>query len=514
MKCLNCGSECSDGGGFCYNCGSKLTSPQQPQQAQQVFQQSQNTGFEAPKKSKNKLIAIILIIVGLLIVAAGAFVVLDGFDVLSSPDFFSFLSDKEDKEDENGEEDTDKEKNTEKGTSNKEYEDVTVSSNTSDDEQTTAPSDKNPSDVKIGFIFLHDENSEYDLNFMYAVEEMKREIKYENVQVIFKTNVPESNACYDAAVELIEVDGCDIIFANSFGHEDFMIMAAKEYPDVEFCHATGTKAHTEGLPNFHNAYAAVHEGRYLTGVLAGLKLNEMIENGEITADEAKMGFVGTFTYAEVISGYTAFYLGAKSVCPQVTMDVKFTGSWFDEISEKEAAYELIDRGCVIISQHSNSLGAPLACEERGIPNIVNGSATDEFCPDTFLAMCNIEWDGYFKYIVDQYINGEEIATDWCGSFEEDALMVDFSYDVPDEYIVIIEQLAMEINNGREKVFDTSSFTVNGERVTSYLANVDEDSSFTPDTEVIDDGEFRESYFRAAPYFDLKIDGITLLNEIF
>ena len=208
----------------------------------------------------------------------------------------------------------------------------TTEETTAADEATTNAGELN--EVKVGFIFLHDENSTYDKNFIDAAKAACDELGIEYAQ---KTQIPESNACYDAAVELIEVDGCNVIFADSFGHESFLINAAKEYTDVQFCHATGTQAHTAGLDNFHNAFASIYEGRYLAGVAAGMKLNEMIEAGKITAEEAKMGYVGAFTFAEVISGYTSFYLGAKSVCPTVTMDVKFTGSWYDEQLEKEAA---------------------------------------------------------------------------------------------------------------------------------------------------------------------------------
>ncbi|MBR2042895.1 MAG: BMP family ABC transporter substrate-binding protein, partial [Clostridia bacterium] len=220
--------------------------------------------------------------------------------------------------------------------------------------------------LKVGFIFLHDEQSTYDKNFMDAAKAACEAMGVEYAQ---KTQIPESKDCYDAAVELIEVDGCDIIFADSFGHESFLIDAAKKYPDVQFCHATGTQAHTAGVANFHNAFASIYEGRYLAGVAAGLKLNEMIAKGEFKAEEAKMGYVGAFTFAEVMSGYTSFYLGAKSVCPTVTMDVKFTGSWYDEQKEKEAAQALIAGGCKLISQHADSMGAPTACETAGVPNV-------------------------------------------------------------------------------------------------------------------------------------------------
>ncbi|MFR5782797.1 MAG: BMP family ABC transporter substrate-binding protein, partial [Oscillospiraceae bacterium] len=212
-----------------------------------------------------------------------------------------------------------------------------------------------------------------------------------------RTNVPEGQECYDAAAELAD-DGCNIVFADSFGHEDFMIQAAA-VPRVQFCHATGTKAHTEGLDNYHNAFASIYEGRYLAGIAAGMKLNEMIEAGEITEDQAKMGYVGAYTYAEVISGYTSFYLGAKSVCPSVTMDVTFTGSWYDETAEKEGANNLIAGGCVLISQHADSMGAPTACEVAGVPNVSYNGSTIDACPNTFIVSSRIDWAPYFEYMI-------------------------------------------------------------------------------------------------------------------
>lgn len=195
---------------------------------------------------------------------------------------------------------------------------------------------------KVGFIFLHDKNSTYDLNFINAVEAAQEALSLTDSQVILKTNIPEGQECLEACEDLVD-QGCSLIFADSFGHESYMIEAAQKYPDVEFCHATGTRAHTEGLDNYHNAFASIYEGRYLAGVAAGLKLNEMIENGNFSAEDAVIGYVGAYTYAEVISGYTSFFLGAQSVCPTATMKVQFTGEWYDEAAEKEAANALIAR---------------------------------------------------------------------------------------------------------------------------------------------------------------------------
>lgn len=368
-------------------------------------------------------------------------------------------------------------------------------------------------DFKVGFICLHDEKSTYDLNFLNGVEEVKAELGLSDDQVIIMTNVPEGDECYQAAADLVD-QGCDVIFANSFGHEAFMIKAAKEFPDVEFCHATGTRAHTEGLANYHNAFASIYEGRYLAGIAAGMKLNEMISSGKITASEAKMGYVGAFTYAEVISGYTSFYLGAKSVCPSVTMEVQFTGSWYDATEEKNAAEALIGKGCVLISQHADSMGAPSACESAGVPNVSYNGSTVEACPNTFIVSSRINWAPYYKYMIETAKADGTIAADWTGGLNEGSVVLT---DINEKAAAAgtadaIKTATDGLKAGTVNVFDAANFTVGGEALTSYQADVDFDDAYTPDTEVIANGIFEESKHRSAPYFDLRIDGITLLNE--
>jgi len=370
-------------------------------------------------------------------------------------------------------------------------------------------------DFKIGFIFLHDENSTYDKNFLEAAQAATAELGLKAEQVIFKTNIPEGNECYEAAADLAD-QGCNVVFANSFGHEPYMLKAAKEFPNVQFCHATGTTAHTEKVPNFHNAFASIYEGRYLAGIAAGMKLNEMIESGKITADQAKMGYVGAFTYAEVISGYTSFYLGAKSVCPSVTMEVQFTGSWYDEALEKEAATKLLSNNCVLISQHADSMGAPTACENAGVPNVSYNGSTQSACPNTFIVSSRIDWAPYFKYIINNAIEGKEIAYDWCEGFEVGSVkLTDINEAVAAKGTKeALEAAKAKLIAGEIHVFDTANFTVEGKNLDSYLADVDTDPAYEKDTEVIKDGYFHESEFRSAPYFDLNIDGITLLNSAF
>ena len=384
-------------------------------------------------------------------------------------------------------------------------------SNNNDDKKDD-DGNKTASDIKVGFIFLHDENSTYDLNFMNAAEAACKNL---GVEYVFKKNIPADQKCYDAAAELAE-EGCNIIFANSFGHESYIIEAAKEFPDVQFCHSTGTLAHTENLSNYHNAFASIYEGRYLAGIAAGLKLNEMIANGDFTADEAKMGYIGAFTYAEVISGYTSFFLGARSVCPSVTMDVTFTGSWYDETAEKEAANTLIKNGCKLISQHADSMGAPTACETAGVPNVSYNGSTVSACPNTFIVSSRIDWTPYYEYAIKAVMNGETIDTDWTGTLKTGSVVLT---DVNEKAAAAgtadaIAEAKAKLEDGSLKVFDITTFTVEGKQLDSYMADVDTDKDYTADTEVVKDGAFLESTYRSAPYFDVQIDGINLLDTNF
>lgn len=363
--------------------------------------------------------------------------------------------------------------------------------------------------IKVGFIYLHDEQSTYDLNFMRAAKEACEQA---GVECINKVGIPEGGECYEAAMELVDL-GCDIVFADSFGHEDYMIQAAQECPDVQFCHATGTQAHTANLPNFHNAFAAIYEGRFLAGVAAGLKLNEMIEQGTITPEEAVIGYIGAYPYAEVISGYTSFFLGARYICPTATMQVVFTNSWYDEALEKEGANRLIQNGCVLISQHADSMGAPSACENAGIPNVSYNGSTIEAAPNTFIVSTRINWVPYFLYMIDCVKNNVPIDVDWVGTIDNGAVEMT---EVNDAVAAAGTEFTMEsiknlFTTKTLNVFDVNTFTVDGQNLQEYMADVDADPAFTPDTNVIMDGYFHESEFRSAPYFDLLIDGITLLD---
>ena len=399
-----------------------------------------------------------------------------------------------------------------------------------DDTQGNGDGDATAAKVKVGFITLHDENSTYDKNFIDAAKEACANLGLvENEDYFIKTNVGETEQCAEVAADLVDA-GCNIIFADSFGHEPYMIEVAKANPEVQFCHSTGTRAHTEGLANYHNAFASIYEGRYLAGIAAGLKLNAMIEAGDIKAEEAKMGYVGAFTYAEVVSGYTSFYLGAKSVCPTVTMDVTFTGSWYDETLEKEGAEKLIQGGCKLISQHADSLGAPTACENAGVPNVSYNGSTQAACPNTYIISSRINWAPYYEYAIKAVMDGTTIDVDWTGTLATNSVVLtDLNTAVAAEGTAEAIATATEkLEKGEIHVFDCSTFTTKADdtmnafkvdylkvdadgHITSYMADVDTDQAYTGDTEVVHDGYFAESEKRSAPYFDLEIDGITRLD---
>ena len=382
-----------------------------------------------------------------------------------------------------------------------------------------------PEDFKAGFIFLHDENSTYDLNFINAAKEAAQMLGMSEDQIILKTNVPEGQECYEEAMDMTD-KGCGIVFADSFGHEDYMIQAAQEVPEVQFCHATGTKAHTEALENYHNAFASIYEGRFLAGVAAGMKLKEMIANGDITEEEAKVGYVGAFTYAEVISGFTSFFLGVRHECPSATMEVTFTGSWYDETAEKEGANTLIKDGCVLISQHADSMGAPTACEAAGVPDVSYNGSTIDAAPNTYIISSKINWAPYFAFAISAAANGGEIPADYTGTLATDSVqLTELNEAVAAEGTAEeIEAVKAQLEDGSLHVFDTSAFTVFGEALPDgFEADVDTDPDYAPDTAVVSDGYYHESEFRSAPYFGLfydeegngsPIDGITLLDVAF
>ena len=375
----------------------------------------------------------------------------------------------------------------------------------------------------VGLICLHDESSTYDKNFIDAFEAACKAKGLKKGQWIIKTDVPEKGSdCKDTAEQFVKL-GCKAIFADSFGHEDNMLEVAKKYPEVQFCHATGVKAHTENLPNFHNAFASIYEGRYLAGVAAGLKLQEMIAANKITdamkeGENIKIGYVGAYPYAEVKSGYTSWFLGVRSIVPNVVMKVKFTNDWYSVKKESDTADYLIkEQHCAIISQHADSMGAPNTCEKAEIPNVSYNGSTAASCPKTFIVSSRINWQPYFELMIDAVTGGKALPTDWTGNISTGSVVLtELGAAAAANTQAKIDEVKAKLLNGSLKVFDLSTFTVNGAAlVDNFMANVNDDAAFTPDTVVIKTTEsgikyFAESEFRSAPYFEVDIDGITII----
>ena len=378
-------------------------------------------------------------------------------------------------------------------------------------------------ELTVGFIALHDDNSTYDKNFLDEIREACANKGIDSDHLIIKTGIDETQECYDAAADLVD-QGCDVIFADSFGHEKFVLQAAREFPEVEFCHATGTLANTENVANFHNAFASIYEGRYLAGVAAGMKLVEMENANQLKAanydadGNVKIGYVGAYPYAEVVSGYTSFFLGVRSVVDEetdhsVVMEVTYTSPWFDESAESEAADTLIERGAALISQHADSMGAPSACEAAGVPNVSYNGSTASDCPKTYIISSRINWVPYFEYMIDCVKNDEAIDVDWTGTIATNSVVLtEVGAAAAEGTQAKIDEVKAKLQAGTLHVFDTSKFTVGGQTLTSYMADVNTDANYEKDTEAIKDGYFHESEYRSAPYFDIRIDGITELSS--
>lgn len=356
-------------------------------------------------------------------------------------------------------------------------------------------------DLKVGYVFIGDENEGYTAAHYKGAKEMQEALGLTDDQLIIKWTIPEDETCYDAAVDLAD-QGCQIIFANSFGHEDYIKQAAEEFPEVQFCHATGYQAASSGLANMHNFFTSVYESRYVSGVVAGMKLNEMMaEDANLVP---KIGYVGAFPFAEVISGYTSFFLGVRSVCPEAEMEVTYTNSWASFDLEKEAAEALIADGCVLISQHADTTGAPTACEAAGVPCVGYNISMIATAPNNALTSASINWGPYYTFATKSVLGGTEIPADWCQGYSEGADKITELNEatVAEGTAEKVKEVEEAIKAGELHVFDTATWTVNGKKAEDDAELMEKYKDY------IFDGYFHESELASAPSFDIRIDGIT------
>ena len=377
-------------------------------------------------------------------------------------------------------------------------------------------------DLQIGLICIHDENSGYDLAHIDGLRTACSELGIDESQITMRINIPETEECYDAAIQLADA-GCDIIFSDSYGHQSYMALAAQDYPEVTFVACTGDQAATSGISNLKNIFPYTYESRYVSGVVAGMKLKELMDAGTVT--DPYVGYVGAFPYAEVVCGYTAFLLGIQSQVPEAHMDVQYTNSWYDPVAEGEAANALMARGCVIIGQHADSTGAPSAVQaalESGTVAYSVGYNIDmlSVAPEAALTSAQNNWSVLYQATLEKFIAGEEIPADYATGCADGAVMISaLGPSCAEGTQEKVDEVWAGIADGSLKVFDTSTFTVGGETVTEYEVNfsiIDFNTGTViyegPTENVISDGVFQESVYRSAPYFDLRIDGITELNS--
>ena len=368
-----------------------------------------------------------------------------------------------------------------------------------------------PADIKVGAIMLHDENSGYDMAHIEGITKACENLGLDtSTQLVIRYNIPEDEQCLDAAVDLAE-EGCDIIFSNSYGHQTYMQQAAEEYEDVIFVSCTGDLAAVSGLDNYKNIFPYTYESRYVSGVVAGMKLKELMDAGTVT--DPYIGYVGAYPYAEVVSGYTAFFLGVQSIVPEAHMDVQYTNSWYDLAAEGEAANALMSRGCVIIGQHADSTGAPSAVQaalDSGKVAYSVGYNVDMLAvaPTAALTSSQNVWSVLYQATLDKFIKGEEIPTDYACGYAEGAQTISaLGESCAEGTQEKVDEVWAGLKDGTLNIFDCANFTVGGEHLTSYT-----DSFGMNGAETITDGVFYESVLRSAPYFDIRIDGITELNN--
>ncbi|MBQ4338582.1 MAG: BMP family ABC transporter substrate-binding protein [Clostridia bacterium] len=382
------------------------------------------------------------------------------------------------------------------------------------------------SSLKVGAILIGDETEGYTLAHMNGIEAAAAALEAEGatVTIEYKKKIPEDTSVETNANNLI-ASGCDIIITNSYGHQFNMGTVIEDNPDITFVSMTGDLAASAGLPNYVNAFTDVYESRYISGVIAGTKLKALLDSGDLNADDypnaytengaIKVGYVGAFNYAEVVSGYTAFYLGIKSVVENVEMIVKYTNSWFSEEREAAVGEYLLEQGCVIIGQHADSTGAPAAVQKA------HAAGTNTMCfsvgynvsmldvaPDVALTSASNNWEAYYETLFRAVLEGKQVPQDWSEGYSEDAVCcTELGVACAEGTKEAADAAIAAIKDGSLKVFDCSKFTVDGKNLTTYTAAYGMNGAECIKTE---NGVtyFDESVLRSAPYFDIRIDGIT------
>ena len=282
--------------------------------------------------------------------------------------------------------------------------------------------------LTVGFIYDNDESTPYTYNFSLAKDAVEK--KYaDKVEIITCSNVLDDEMA-EPLNDLVS-KGCDIIFFN--GYSELVMKLAEKYPNIQFCQTSYMDMSDKTVPaNYHTFKGEAYQGRYVSGIAAGMKIKELISQGIITEDQAIVGFVAAFPTSEVISGYTAFILGVRSVVPQAVMRVCYTETWSNYAQERSAAQKLIDDGCVVISQHTDTIGPAISCEEMTSKDhpvyfVGYNQSMSEVAPATSLVTSRICWEPYVLSAVDAVMTNKSIESVVLGHIHGTDVSAGFDY---------------------------------------------------------------------------------------
>ncbi len=377
------------------------------------------------------------------------------------------------------------------------------SENTGGKQETTAKS-VDESGIKVGFVLPSGSDATDTASYTEEIRQMQYELGLTDNQVLIESDVSKSDSA-DVLDSLAEQD-CRIVFACDKKYESAAVEAAKVHPDVEFCVEDGKKAKKSGQANLHNYYVRLYEGYYAAGQIAGMKLNDMLNRGNISSDNCLIGFVANRESPETYSCANAFYLGVEEVCSQSTMYVRYTDKTANYDADAESAQQLVAAGAGFMTQSVSTTAVAVICAESDVPIVGNEVNVIDCAPSEAITSVKSVWSVYYTYAVDCALNGEDIDTDWCGGYAEGAVTLT---QLNDEHLVDgttdrLMEAEKALRNGTAKIFDTEKFTVNGQSLTELAAG---DSAYSKYARYISDGEYKESSTRSAPTMGFFIDGV-------
>ncbi len=300
-------------------------------------------------------------------------------------------------------------------------------------------------DLKIGVIHIGNpaDGSGYSYAHDQGLIAMEEALGVDDSQVIRKNNIADDDqTAIDTAMRECVEEGCQIIFATSWGYMDACEALAEEFPEVIFSHATGYKSNGK---NFNNYFGRIYQSRYLTGIAAGLKTKSN-----------KVGYVGAWgkDNAEVTGGCNAFAMGVYSVNPDAEVYIKTTNSWYDPEGEKQAAVALINEGCDVIGQHCDTPNPQLAAEEAGVFGVGYNSDMSKDAPKAVLTSTVWNWGAYYTYAVENVINGTWTGENYFGGLKEGLVDLAPLSDLCEEGTAEkIEEARAKMESGEWDVFD-------------------------------------------------------------